>query len=70
MEYRWQNSLLFLSTILDSKETDPVNPKGNQAWIVTGKTEAETPIQRPPKVKSWLTGKDHDAGKDLGQEKK
>ena len=51
----------------DSKEIKPVNPKGNQPWIIfTGRTdtEAEAPLLWPPDVKSWLTGKDPDAGKD------
>ena len=49
-----------------------VNPKGYQSWIFIGRTdvEAETPIFWPPDVKSWLTGKDHDAGKDWRQEEK
>ena len=57
---------------LDSKEIKPVNPKGNQPWIFIGRTdtEAEAPIIWPPDVKSWLTGKDPDAGKDWGQEEK
>ena len=57
---------------LDYKEIHPVNPKGNQSWIFTGRTdtEAETPILWPPDAKNWLTGKDPDAGKDWGQEKK
>ena len=50
----------------------PVNPKGNIHWIFTGRTdaEAEAPILCPPDVKSWLTGKDPDAGKDWGQKKR
>ena len=57
---------------LDSKEIKPVNPEGNQAWIFTGRTdaEAEAPILWPPDAKNWLTGKDPDAGKDWGQEEK
>ena len=55
---------------LDSKETKPVNPKGNQPWILTGRTDAETAILWPPNVKSQLTGKDPDAGKDYGQQEK
>ena len=56
---------------LNSKEIKPVNSKGNQPWIFIGRTndEAEAPILWPPDVKSWFTGKDHDAGKDWGQEK-
>ena len=49
---------------LDSKEIKPVNPKGNQPWIFTGRTDAETPILWPPDVKSRLIGKGPDAGKD------
>ena len=51
---------------LDSTEIKPVNPKGNQSWIFTGRTdaEAESPILWPPDGKSWLIGKDPDAGKD------
>ena len=59
-----------LESPLDSKEIKPVNPKGNQPWIFIGRTEAETPILWPPDVRSRLTGKDPDVGKDWGQEKK
>ena len=57
---------------LDCKEIQPVNPKGNQSWIFIGRTdaEAEAPILWPPDARSWLTGKDPDAGKDWRQEKK
>ena len=57
---------------LDSKEIKPVNPKGNQSGIFTGRTnaEGEATILWPPDVKSWLTGKDPDAGKDSEQEEK
>ena len=57
---------------LDSKEIQPVHPKGNQSRIFTGRTdaEAETPIIWPPDAKSWLTGKDPDAGKDWRWEEK
>ena len=60
-----------LESPLDSK-IKPVNPKGNQSWIVTGRTnaEAEAPILWPLDVKSRLTGKDPDAGKDWRQEEK
>ena len=56
---------------LDSK-TKPVNPKGNQPWIFIGKTDAkaEAPVLWPLDVKSQLTRKDPDAGKDWGQEEK
>ena len=61
-----------LESSLDSKEIKPVSPKRNQPWILTGRTEveAEAPILWPPDVKSWLIGKDPDAGKDWGQEEK
>ena len=60
-----------LESPLDCK-IKPINPKGNQLWVFTGTTvvEAETPILWPPDVKSRLVGKDHDAGKDWGQEEK
>ena len=61
-----------LESLLDCKEIKSVNPKGNQPWIFIGRTdaEAEALIPWPPDVKSWLTGKDPDAGKDWGQEEK
>ena len=49
-----------LDSPLDCKEIKPVNPKGNQPWILIGRTDAEAPILWPPDVKSWLTGKDAD----------
>ena len=57
---------------LDSKEIKPVNPKGNQSWILTEKTdaEAEAPILWPPDGKRQLIGKDPDAGKDWRQKEK
>ena len=57
---------------LASKEIKPVNPKGNQSWILIGRTEAEaeTPTLWPPDAKNWLTGKDPDAGKEWRQEEK
>ena len=61
-----------LESPLDCKETKPVPPKGDQSWVFIGRTdvEAETPILWPPDAKSWLIGKDPDAGKDWGQEDK
>ena len=61
-----------LRNSLDSKEIKPVNPKGNQPWIFTGRTdvEAEAPILRPPDAKDQLIRKDADAGKDWRQEEK
>ena len=57
---------------LDSKEIKPVNPKDNQSWIIIGRTNAETegPIRWPLDGKSWLIGKDLNAGKDWRQEEK
>ena len=52
-----------LESILDSKEIKLVNPKGNQLWILTGRTEAEASILWSPDVKNWLIGKDPDAGR-------
>ena len=54
-----------LESPLDSKEIPPVHPKGNQSWVFIGRTdaEAEAPILWPPNAKSWLIGKDPDAGK-------
>ena len=61
-----------LESPLDGKEMKPVKSKGNHPWIFIGKTDAdaEDPILWPPDVKSWLIGKDPDAGKDWGQEEK
>ena len=60
-----------LESPLDCKEIKPVNPKGNQSWKFIGRTDAKakTWILWPPDVKSWLTGKDPDVGKDWGQER-
>ena len=59
-----------LESPLDSKEIKSVNPKGSQPWIFIGRTEAEALILWQPDVKSWLIGKDPDAGKDWRQEEK
>ena len=55
-----------LESPLDCKESQPVNPKGNQSWIYIGRTEAEAeaPILCPTDAKSQLVGKDAGAGKD------
>ena len=60
-----------LESHLDSKEIKPVNLKGNQPWILNGRTyaEAEAPILGPPDAKRRLIGKDPNSGKDWGQEK-
>ena len=61
-----------LENPLDSKEIQPVPPKGDQSWVFIGRTdaEAETPVLCPPHAKSWLIGIDPDAGRDWGQEEK
>ena len=61
-----------LESPLGSKEIQPVHPKGNQPWIFIGRTDAETeaPIIWLSDVKSWLIGKDPDAGKNWRQEEK
>ena len=60
-----------LESPLDCKEIKLVSRKGNQSWIFIGRpnTEAEALILWPPDVKSWLIGKDPDAGKDWRQKK-
>ena len=52
------------------KEMKPVNPQGSQPWMFIGKIDAEAPILWPPDLKSKLTGKDPDAGKDWKQKEK
>ena len=59
-----------LESLLNCKEIQPVNPKGNQSWIFIGRTDAEAPIVWPPDGKNWLIGKDPDAGQDWRQEEK
>ena len=61
-----------LESPFNCKEIKPVNPKGNQSWIFTGRpdVEAEAPILWPPGAKSWVIRKDPDVGKDWRQEEK
>ena len=61
-----------LESPLDCKEMKQVNPKGNQPWIFIGRTDAEVedPILWPPDMRSWLIGKDPEAGKDWKQKEK
>ena len=61
-----------LESPLDCKEIQPVHPKGDQPWDFFGRNDAkaETPVLQPPHVKSWLIGKDPDAGRDWEQEEK
>ena len=57
---------------LNCKKIQPVHSKGDQFWVFIGRTdaEAETPILWPPHAKSWLIGKDSDAGRDWGQRRR
>ena len=61
-----------LESPLDCKEIQSVHSKGDQPWDSFGRNgaKAETPVLWPPYAKSWLIGKDSDAGKDWGQEEK
>ena len=61
-----------LESPLDFKEIQPVHSKGDQSWVFFGRTaaKAETPVLWPPHAKSFLIGKDSDAGRDWGQEKR
>ena len=61
-----------LESPLDCKEIQPVHPKGDQFWVLIGRTdaEAETPVLWPPDADSWLIWKEYDAGKDWGQGEK
>ena len=61
-----------LESPLDCKEIQPVHAKGDQSWVFFGRTDAkaETTVLWPPLAKSWLIGKDSDAGRDWGQEEK
>ena len=57
-----------LESPLDCKEIQPVHSEGDQPWDFFERTDAkaETPILWPPHVKTWLIGKDSDAGRDCG----
>ena len=61
-----------LESPLDYKEIQPVNSEGDQPWDFFGRNEAkaETPVLSPTHAKSWLIGKDSDAGRDWGQDEK
>ena len=63
-EHTWES--------LDCNEIQPVHPKGDQSWVFIGRTDAEakTPILWSPHKKSWLIGKDPDAGRDWGRRRK
>ena len=71
----WFSTVVLEKTLkspLDCTEIQPVHSKGDQSWVFIGRTDAkaETPILWPPHAKSWLIGKDSDAGRDWGQEEK
>ena len=55
-----------LESPLDCKEIQPVRSEGDQPWDFFGRNDAkaETPVLWPPHVKSWLTGKDSEPGRD------
>ena len=61
-----------LETPLDCNEIQPVHSKGDQSWVFIERTDAkaEIPILWPPRAKSWLIGKDSDAGRDWKEEEK
>ena len=61
-----------LESLLDYKKIQPVHSEGDQPWDFFGRTDAkaETPVLWPPHVKSWLIGKDSDAGRDWGKKEK
>ena len=61
-----------LESPLDCKEIQIVHSEGDQPWDFFGRNDskAETPVLWPPHAKSWLTGKDFNAGRDWGQEEK
>ena len=61
-----------LESPLDCRESQPVHSEGDQPWDFFERNDAkgETPVHWPPHAKSWLTGKDSDAGRDCGQEKR
>ena len=72
----WCCQIVVLEKTLESplgcKEIQPIHPKGDQSWVFIGTTDAKakTPVLWPPHAKSWLIGKDPDAGRDWGQEEK
>ena len=61
-----------LESPMDCKEIQPALSKGDRTWVFFGRNDAkaETPVLWPPHAKSWLIGKDSDAGRDWGQEEK
>ena len=79
-EESWEQNWCFWTVVLektlesplDCKKIQPVHSKGDQSRVFFGRTDvkAETPVLWPPHAKSWLIGKDSDAGRDWGQEEK
>ena len=69
--FKTGKSLKVVNTVPPWEGSNPINPKENQPWIFIGRTDAkaEAPVFWPPAVKSQLTRKDPDAGKDWGREK-
>ena len=61
-----------MSVLLLTQEDYHLHSKGDQSCVFFGRNDAkaETPVLWPPHVKSWLFGKDSDAGRDWGQEEK
>ena len=76
LSINWCFQIVVLKKTLESslgcKKIKSVNCKGNQSWIFIGRTDAEAlaPVLWLPDMKSQLTGKDPDAGKDWGQKKR
>ena len=68
--YFWIVVLKTVESPLDYKQIQTVYPKGDQSWDFFGRNDAKAPVLWPPHVKSWLIGKDSDAGRDWGQEEK
>ena len=71
-EHRRIDAFWILKSPLDCKAIQLVHSEGDQAWVFFGRNDAkaETPTLWPPHEKSWLIGKDSDAGRDWGQEEK
>ena len=61
-----------LESPLDCKDIQPVHSEGDQPWVFFERNDvkAEIPLLWLPHTKSWLIGKDSDAGRDWGQEEK
>ena len=69
----WCFQIVVLEKTLESpfdSKIKPVNPKGNQSWMLIGRTVPEAPVLWPPDVNIWHIGKDPDAGKDWRQKEK